>query len=392
MKRNRWSTIVAFSLCVSLVPGAAQSQTLYWIDTNFPAPLIGMSDTNGAGIVTVPLGAGTLPEGIDYDPVADQVYWTEAAFSGARIMRAEANLSGITVIDTGGSVYRGLALELGGGKLYWTSSNHVIGAGIHRSNLDGTGVVDVLGWSGNFNPRGIALYPGAGKMYWADFDQDLIRRADLSGANVEDVVTLRAGSGPWGVDLNVAMGLLFWTEYNTGTVSSSTLDGASVVTLVSGLANPTYLALDNEKGAMFWIEAASGVQKIQKAKQNGAGVTDLGIPHSSLGGIVVAPLGPVIDVAEDPALEFSLAPIAPNPAVGSVLISYTLPLQARTHVAIVDVRGRKVVTLVNETQEAGRHQATWNGPFSGNRNRAGLYFVILRAGDEKRVRRLVYLP
>ena len=38
-------------------------------------------------------------------------------------------------------------------------------------------------------PRGLALDLGAGKMYWIDQGTDKIQRANLDGSDVEDLVT-----------------------------------------------------------------------------------------------------------------------------------------------------------------------------------------------------------
>ena len=68
--------------------------------------------------------------------------------------------------------------------MYWTDTN----AGkIQRSNLDGSGVENLV-TTGIVDPWGIALDVAGGKMYWTDaFDR--IKRSNLDGSDVENLVT-----------------------------------------------------------------------------------------------------------------------------------------------------------------------------------------------------------
>lgn len=105
-------------------------------------------------------------------------------------------------VGTGLQKASGIALDSAGGKMYWTD----FAAGkIQRSNLDGTGVTDLV-TTGIYQPVRIALDVPAGKMYWteamlADF---MISRANLDGSNREYLVThLQC---PSGIALDVAAG------------------------------------------------------------------------------------------------------------------------------------------------------------------------------------------
>ena len=59
---------------------------------------------------------------------------------------------------------------------------------IQRANLDGSNVEDLV-TQGLSSPRGIALDVEGGKMYWTDSGTDKIQRANLDGSNIEDLVT-----------------------------------------------------------------------------------------------------------------------------------------------------------------------------------------------------------
>lgn len=67
-------------------------------------------------------------------------------------------------------------------KMYWTQHGN---GTIARADLDGSNVEELV--TGLFMPIGIALDVSGGKMYWTGGQK--IQRADLDGSNVEDLVT-----------------------------------------------------------------------------------------------------------------------------------------------------------------------------------------------------------
>lgn len=68
----------------------------------------------------------------------------------------------------------------------------------------------------------------------------------------------------------------------------------------------------------------------------------------------------------------------PNPFNPTTIIAYTLPEQSHILLTIYDMLGRKVVQLVDETQEAGAKSLRWNGQnASGKTMASGMYFYRL---------------
>lgn len=79
---------------------------------------------------------------------------------------------------------------------------------------------------------------------------------------------------------------------------------------------------------------------------------------------------------------FVLYPSYPNPSVGETQVVYELSTARRVTLAIYDLRGQRVRTLVEARQSAGRHTARWDGTATGGRRvAAGVYLVRLTAGD-----------
>ena len=54
-------------------------------------------------------------------------------------------------------------------------------------------------------------------------------------------------------------------------------------------------------------------------------------------------------------------------------LDYSLPVSGDVLVAVFDVSGRRITTLVNEAQVAGTHQTIWNHSGAAQ----GMYFVRL---------------
>lgn len=80
---------------------------------------------------------------------------------------------------------------------------------------------------------------------------------------------------------------------------------------------------------------------------------------------------------------------APNPFNPATTVYFDLPRAARTHVDIVDTRGRLVRRLLDRTLDAGRQQATWRGEDAdGNPVASGIYLAVVTAGDLRQATRV----
>jgi N-acetylneuraminic acid mutarotase len=78
--------------------------------------------------------------------------------------------------------------------------------------------------------------------------------------------------------------------------------------------------------------------------------------------------------------------IYPNPFSLKTIISYQLPLTGNVELSVYDLTGRKVTTLVNEKQQAGRYEIEWNAEGV----KPGIYLCKLKlAGVERTVKLVV---
>ena len=99
---------------------------------------------------------------------------------------------------------------------------------------------------------------------------------------------------------------------------------------------------------------------------------------------------PVIDGTPD---RFALAAPQPNPFGAESQIRYDVPANGgRVALSVYDLRGRRVATLVDGVQPAGRHSVRWNGAdSSGRRIAAGVYFLRLESAEGTSTKKITLL-
>jgi len=80
-----------------------------------------------------------------------------------------------------------------------------------------------------------------------------------------------------------------------------------------------------------------------------------------------------------PAARLALKPNAPNPFNPSTTVAFTLDRDGVVELAVFDVSGRLVRTLVGGFRHAGAHEALWDGLDTvGNTAASGVYVFRLR--------------
>ena len=235
------------------------NQKLYYTTNN----KIQRANLDGSNIETLVTTGLRYPHGIALDVAGGKMYWTD--FGTRSIQRANLDGSNIeTLVTTGLERPRGIALDVTEDKMYWTDS----GTGrIQRANLDGSNIETLV--TELSLPDGIALDVSVRKMYWRTWGPGLIQRANLDGTNVEP---LTKAKDPQAIALDVASGKMYWTD-GFGGIKRNNLDGTQAETLITDLNFLTDIDLDIAGNKMYWIGGEGGL--IQRANLDGSNIEDI---------------------------------------------------------------------------------------------------------------------
>ncbi len=100
----------------------------------------------------------------------------------------------------------------------------------------------------------------------------------------------------------------------------------------------------------------------------------------------------VYDISTQVPDKFEVYQNYPNPFNPSTSITYSLPKSELVTLNVYDLSGRKVVELVNNTQNPGTYNVTWNGKNSKGENiSSGIYFFELNAGTFRSIKKMIML-
>ena len=91
-------------------------------------------------------------------------------------------------------------------------------------------------------------------------------------------------------------------------------------------------------------------------------------------------------------LSFCLTRNYPNPFNATTVIEYALPKECMVNLAIFNISGQRIKSLVNKYQQAGYKNVLWEDKNDEGREvSSGIYFYMLEAGIFNEVRKLVLL-
>jgi hypothetical protein len=91
-----------------------------------------------------------------------------------------------------------------------------------------------------------------------------------------------------------------------------------------------------------------------------------------------------VRTGEDASIETSLEEIYPNPASGSVNISFTLSQPGEVTLEVFDMTGRYVTTIEHNLFEADGNEVTWDASTINQ----GMYFIKMKAGSYSAIKRI----
>ena len=211
---------------------------------------------------------------IALDVDGGKIYWTSVVSDYDVLHRwvARANLDGSNseiLLDNWGV---DIALDAGRGNMYYEEDKYIV-----RTDLDGQDFDDFSIRSSDYLVA-IALDVDGDRVYWTSRDTKMIQRADFDGQNIEDVLTVSDGY-PEEIALDVDGEKIYWTNPGTQTIHRADLDGQNIEILFNLEGDVLYtdwrgprigIALDVDGEKIYWAGSWSG--KIQRADLDGQNV------------------------------------------------------------------------------------------------------------------------
>lgn len=95
---------------------------------------------------------------------------------------------------------------------------------------------------------------------------------------------------------------------------------------------------------------------------------------------------------QDKPVAFALSQNYPNPFNPETVIEYALPKDCQVQIAIYNLLGQKIRTLIEQYQTKGQKKVLWDGKDNqGNELTSGIYFYRLQAGDFSQTKKMVLL-
>jgi hypothetical protein len=159
-------------------------------------------------------------------------------------------------------------------------------------------------------------------------------------------------------------------RFGTGRMVEQLGEGAAALPVaVNAMAGPVRVSWNvvRDGGRTITVRADGAAKRM-------SGEGSLVLPAGARGGLVIE-----VDGAEVPA-SYALEQNYPNPFNPATTIRYAIPTDARISVAVYDLLGRRIATLVDEVQAAGARSVQWNGRNgAGAAVASGVYFYRIDA-------------
>jgi DNA-binding beta-propeller fold protein YncE len=295
-------------------PAAKTVGRLFFMD--LAAGRIFTSNPDGSDLKIIVNEGRKLPDGIVVDVAGGHIYWTNMGNPKANdgtIDRADLDGTNVTNIVPAGKTWtpKQLQLDAKNRKLYWSDRE---GMRVMRSNLDGSNIETLLetghGDTDRLDARnwcvGIAVDVNGGKLYWTQKGNDnagegRIFRASLeipkgqTPANRKDIVVLYDNlPEPIDLDLDLGNRIMYWTDRGDpprgNTVNRASMDTAAgkrkePEIIFNHLMEGIGISLDLENKRMFLTDLGGSVYS---ANLDGSNKKNIVFAQGNLSGIAYA--------------------------------------------------------------------------------------------------------
>ena len=198
------------------------------------------------------------------------IYWLD--IFGGRVYQADANGRGARSIARTDTAPDGIAIDVEGGKLYWTNMGSVLGIGsgtLQRSNLDGSRVQRIVREGISDTPKQMQVDNVNHKIYWSDREGAKVWRANKDGSNPEILISGHGLEQLVGVALDIPRRQVYFSDRRGLTINRISMDmpaGQShsnrrdmeVLIQTPRRTQPIDLDLDLETRTLYWTDRSLG--------------------------------------------------------------------------------------------------------------------------------------
>jgi DNA-binding beta-propeller fold protein YncE len=230
-------------------------------------------------ITTVKDVEGMSGVGIAYDDKHDKIFFSDffdADTPDGKIWKMNLDGTGPEAIATGILDPYGIALDVEGGKVYWTDDNGTIS----RSNLDGTNQDSSLVHVEEGGMRAIALDKANNKMYFYEVQNDNLYISNLDGT---DERVLISGVYGYALFVDTKNHKLYFDDQYGPALKMANLDGTDVVEIDNTDTRIYGIAIDYDLNKLYWSGRDAG--EIYMANLNGTEKVTLATELSSPRGL-----------------------------------------------------------------------------------------------------------
>ncbi len=225
-----------------------QAGKMYWADVNeLKIRRANLDGTGQEDLIDLPGGKEpAFPSAVAVYSPGGKLYWGDQTLN--TLNRANLDGSGQEVLLST-PFHRGLAIDAVNGKVYWSTSTSQFKGEILRANLDGTGQeVVVTSNDPEFKPNKLALDIAGGKLYWTDYVVDIVRRANIDGSGIQNLYVPPFNRNPQAIALDLQAGRIFWGQdlfikEHDGKIMTMGLDGSNPQDLIGGFGHVTEIVV-----------------------------------------------------------------------------------------------------------------------------------------------------
>jgi len=221
-------------------------------------------------------------------------------------------------------------------------------------------------YSGTLNTCILADAGNGGGLYLRNSTYSVIRYNDIFGNTGGDLIFYQ------GNHIHGPAGLGFLTQTNA--------NGDPCDPLMNIMMDPIFV---NPAGNNLYLQASSPCidagDPALPHDPNGS-VADMGAYYYGQSPVVGTPVATTPD-------HFRLSPCYPNPFNSMTVIPFDLPSPEFVNLAVYNVLGQKVATLIDGSMPSGSYRAAWDAAFAPS----GTYFVRFQSGGQGAVQEVILL-